>query len=285
MDHDWPPDLPPLASEPLGGATSAGRPGGGWPTGNGWWSSAPYPAEAEAGELAALAAAGAPVPAVLGAAGPVLVLEEVGGPPDWPGLGRAIARLHRRAGDRFGWHRDNYQGRFASATAGPTTGRASTSSAGCGFTSPTEVPEPLRQQLERACAGPLPALLRPRPPASPDPRRPVGGQRGRGPGWSTAVSFADRELSWPTCSCPTPSGRAVGGLHRRVAAGPATRSAAPCASSSQHPPLRPRPLRPPDRGRPGRLPPGRPTACAGWPRRPSGRGQEGGDRDPEPVIR
>ena len=69
----------------------------------------PYPAEVEADGLAALAAAGAPVPAVLGAAGHVLVLERVGGPPDWPGLGRAVARLHRTTGDRFGWHRDNFR--------------------------------------------------------------------------------------------------------------------------------------------------------------------------------
>jgi hypothetical protein len=41
----------------------------------------------EADGLVALAAAGAPVPAVLGVASQVLVLERVGGPPDWPGLG------------------------------------------------------------------------------------------------------------------------------------------------------------------------------------------------------
>src|SRR4029450_6670463 len=57
------------------------------------------------------------------------------------------------------------------------------------------VPEPLRRRLERACAGPLPALLRPRPPAS----------MTHGDLWSAnvvegrwlvdpAVSYADREL-------------------------------------------------------------------------------------------
>jgi hypothetical protein len=40
----------------------------------------------EADGLVALAA-GAPVPAVLGVASQVLVLERVGGPPDWPALG------------------------------------------------------------------------------------------------------------------------------------------------------------------------------------------------------
>src|SRR4029450_6563718 len=70
----------------------------------------PYPAEVEADGLAALAAAGAPVPAVLGAGGNVLVLARGGGPPDWEALGRAIAGLHRTTSDRFGWHRDNFQG-------------------------------------------------------------------------------------------------------------------------------------------------------------------------------
>jgi len=40
----------------------------------------PYPAEVEADGLAALGAADIPVPAVLGVAGRVLVLERVGGP-------------------------------------------------------------------------------------------------------------------------------------------------------------------------------------------------------------
>ena len=71
----------------------------------------PYPAEIEADGLRALAAAGVPVPAVLGVAAHVLVLEHVGGPPDWPGLGRAVARMHRTIGERFGWHRGNFQGR------------------------------------------------------------------------------------------------------------------------------------------------------------------------------
>jgi fructosamine-3-kinase len=112
VDHDWPPDLPPLASEePLSGGyicrATRGRLADGRRV---VVKRCPYPAEAEADGLTALAAAGAPVPAVLGVAGPVLVLEEVGGPPDWPGLGRAVARLHRTTGDRFGWHRDNFQG-------------------------------------------------------------------------------------------------------------------------------------------------------------------------------
>ena len=69
------------------------------------------PAELEAEGLAALAAAGAPVPAVLAVDGTVLVLEYLSGPPgDRRELGRALARLHRTTGARFGWHRDNVIG-------------------------------------------------------------------------------------------------------------------------------------------------------------------------------
>lgn len=57
----------------------------------------PYPAEVEAEGLLALAAAGAPTPAVLGAVGHTLVLEYVDGQPDWAMLGRAMARVHGAA--------------------------------------------------------------------------------------------------------------------------------------------------------------------------------------------
>jgi fructosamine-3-kinase len=156
----------------------------------------PYPAEVEADGLAALAAAGAPVPAVLGAGGHVLVLERVGGPPDWAALGRAIAGLHRTTSDRFGWHRDNFQGMttqpngwcddwpsfYVERRVRP-------------HLADPKVPEPLGRRIDRACDGPLPELLRPRPPAS----------LTHGDLWSAnviegrwlvdpAVSFADREL-------------------------------------------------------------------------------------------
>ena len=196
--NDWPPGLAPLTStQPLGGgficSTTRGRLADGREV---VVKRCPYPAEVEADGLAALAAAGAPVPAVLGVAGHVLVLEHVGGPPDWPALGRAIAALHRRTGSRFGWHRDNFQGMTVQHN-------------GWSDDWPTfyverrvrvhladpKVPQPLRGRLERACQGPLPALLRPRPPAS----------LTHGDLWSAnviegrwlvdpAVSFADREL-------------------------------------------------------------------------------------------
>lgn len=69
------------------------------------------PAELEAEGLEALAAAGAPVPAVLGQADTVLVLEYLSGPPgDRRELGRQLAGVHRHLGERFGWHRDNVIG-------------------------------------------------------------------------------------------------------------------------------------------------------------------------------
>ena len=198
MTDDWPAGLAPLGStRPLGGgyicATTRGRLTDGREV---VVKRCPYPAEVEADGLAALAAAGTPVPAVLGVAGRVLVLEHVGGPPDWPALGRAIAGLHRVTGPRFGWHRDNYQGLTAQdnrwSDDWPTfyaerRVRAHLADPG--------VPEPLRRRVERACDGPLPALLRPRPPAS----------LTHGDLWAAnvvegrwlvdpAVSFADREL-------------------------------------------------------------------------------------------
>jgi hypothetical protein len=86
---EWPLGLPRLASSQLlkGGficSTTMGRLADGQDV---VVKRCPYPAEVEADGLAALAAAGAPVPAVLGVAGHVLVLERVGGPPDWPALG------------------------------------------------------------------------------------------------------------------------------------------------------------------------------------------------------
>jgi protein-ribulosamine 3-kinase len=72
---------------------------------------------AEADGLAALAAAGARVPAPLcrGQAGEAafLVLEylDLRGNGDYAALGRSLARVHSICGDSFGWQRDNYIGR------------------------------------------------------------------------------------------------------------------------------------------------------------------------------
>lgn len=127
----------------------------------------PYPAEVEADGLVALADAGAPVPAVLAADDDVLVLAAVEGPPDWPALGAALARVHAHTGAEFGWHRDNLIGSLPqrnTATADwpsfyvqhrirPWLGAPA-------------LPRAVRRRLEAACDGPLQALLDHDPPAS-----------------------------------------------------------------------------------------------------------------------
>jgi fructosamine-3-kinase len=165
----WPAQLPPLVrAEPLPGGLVCTVLGGALADGRQVVvKRCPYPAEVEADGLAALAAAGAPVPQVLAAIGDLLVLERVDGTPDWAGLGRTVARLHRVTGPRFGWHRDNSGGRITQHNGWhddwPTffvENRVRVHLAD------PAVPDALRRRLERACAGPLPALLPARPPAS-----------------------------------------------------------------------------------------------------------------------
>jgi fructosamine-3-kinase len=64
----------------------------------------------EAAMLQAMAASGAPTPAVMAVDDEVLVMEALpsGGSIGraWPSLGAALARLHRRRGERFGWEHD-----------------------------------------------------------------------------------------------------------------------------------------------------------------------------------
>lgn len=163
----------------------------------------PYPARQEAEGLESLRAAGVPTPEVVGVGAQVLVLEFVGhsggpgpGQPDWAALGRAIARLHRHTNERFGWHQDNYAGRFAQDNrwcADWPTFYASRRV--LGHLAHAEVPDPLRRRLEHACAGPLQAVLRQLPPASLTHGDLWFGNviDGR---WlvDPAVSYADREL-------------------------------------------------------------------------------------------
>jgi fructosamine-3-kinase len=118
----------------------------------------PYDAHLEAEGLAALAAAGAPVPDVLGVDGDVLVLAEVVGPPAWEQLGVALARVHTVAGPAFGWHRDNVIGPLPQAN-----GWASSSGA---FVVERRIrphldvlPDEVARRLAAACTGPLPDLL------------------------------------------------------------------------------------------------------------------------------
>ena len=120
----------------------------------------PYAADIEADGLRALADAGAPVPEVLAVAADVLVLEYVEGPADWPALGEALAALHRHTGEAFGWHRANLIGLL------PQDNEAE--EAWPNFYSRRRIrpllaapalPADVRQRLERALDGPLPALL------------------------------------------------------------------------------------------------------------------------------
>ena len=163
----------------------------------------PYPADQEAEGLESLRAAGVPTPGVVGVGQQALVLQFVAtvtdngdGHPDWASLGRTIARLHRHSNERFGWHQDNYAGLFTQdnrwCTDWPTFYAQRRV---LGHLAHADVPDPLRRRVERACAGPLPALLRQHPEASLThgdlwAGNVIGGH------WlvDPAVSYADREL-------------------------------------------------------------------------------------------
>ena len=194
----WPAHLPPLVDAgPLSGGLICTVLAGTLADGrNVVVKRCPYPAEVEADGLGSLASAGAPVPAVLAATGDLLVLERVDGPSDWAALGRAVARLHRTTGPRYGWHRDNSGGRIVQhngwADDWPTffvENRVRVHLAD------PAVPDALQRRLEHACAGPLPELLPTHPPASLThgdlwTGNVVGGR------WlvDPAVSYVDREL-------------------------------------------------------------------------------------------
>ncbi len=195
---DWPAELPgPVREEPMAGGyisrtTRAVLADGRTVV----IKRCPYPVPQEADGLRALAAAGVPVPAVLGARGRTLVLQWLHGEPDWAALGTAVARMHRHTADRFGWPGDNYVGLFPQDNTWTTDW-------------PTfyvqrrvlpqllraTLPPQLRTRIEGACTGPLPELLRPDPPASL-----THGDLWRGNmidgRWlvDPAVSYADREL-------------------------------------------------------------------------------------------
>lgn len=195
---DWPLGLPPLKwVRPLEGGLICSTQRGQLVSGQAVVvKRCPYPAEVEADGLRALAAAGAPVPAVVGVGDHVLVLEYVEGPPDWPGLGRAVARMHRSTGPRYGWHQDNSGGTTTQHNAWcddwPTFFVEHRIRA---HLRDPRIPPGLRARLERACDGPLPALLPTHPPASLTHGDLWIGNVVKGR-WliDPAVSYADREL-------------------------------------------------------------------------------------------
>lgn len=196
---DWPEHLPPLVTTaPLAGGyicdTRRGRLADGRDV---VLKRSPYPADAEVEGLAALAAAGVPVPPVLGWRGALLVLGHVAGVPDWPGLGRAVARMHRTtAGPDFGWHRDNRAGRFVQENGRlEHWGTFYAERRVRTHLGDPAVPADLAARLHRACDAALPALL----PATPQPSLTHGDLSGGNvvDGCflvDPEVSHADREL-------------------------------------------------------------------------------------------
>lgn len=180
----------------------------------------PYPADGEVDGLAALAAAGVPVPAVLGHAGGTLVLQRVAGPPDWAGLGRAVAGMHSVTSDRYGWHRDNQAGRFRQPNGWHEDWRVFfvERRVRTHLTDPSVPPE-VRLRIERACDGPIQDMLPAHPPASLThgdlwPGNTVEGR------WviDPEASYADRELDLAYMQMAgVPFPEAFWGAYREVA--------------------------------------------------------------------
>jgi fructosamine-3-kinase len=167
--EQWPPDLPPPDSqEPLSGGWVGRTRRGRLPDGREVViKRSPHPAAAEVDGLQALAAAGVPVPAVLGFAGDTLVLQYVSGEPDWPALGRAVARMHRSTGHAFGWHRNNHAGLFTQDNGWlDAWGTFYAERRVRTHLGDPHVPADLRDRLHRICDAQLPRLLPLTPTAS-----------------------------------------------------------------------------------------------------------------------
>jgi fructosamine-3-kinase len=122
---------------------------------------APYDVDVEVDGLEALRHAGAPVPDVLGFDGHVLVLREVGGPPDWHALGHRLADVHRSTiAARFGWRRDNLLGRAVQPGGWSASWPAFFAEHRLvPLLSAPALPAAVRRRIERAVRGPLPDLL------------------------------------------------------------------------------------------------------------------------------
>lgn len=123
----------------------------------------PYDADLEAEGLRALADVGAPVPRVHHVAPDLLVMDHVGGPPDWRGLGARLAAAHdpdRVAGAGFGWHRDNLLGTVPQAnTPADDWGTFFVAARVRAHLADPALPRSLAERLDRACDDPLPELL------------------------------------------------------------------------------------------------------------------------------
>lgn len=155
-----------------------------------------FPVAGEVDGLAALAAAGVPVPAVLGHQAGTLVLEHVDGAEHWESLGAAIAGMHQVTGREFGWHRDNRMGRFVQPNGWlPDWPSFFVERRIRPHLCDPALPSDLRTRLLRACDGPIQSRIAP----SPLPSL-THGDLWRGNivagRWviDPEVSFADREL-------------------------------------------------------------------------------------------
>lgn len=117
-----------------------------------------YDARLEAEGLAALAAAGAPVPEVMSVDEHRLVLRTVSGRPVWRSLGGAVANAHRVTNDTFGWHRDNVIGSLPQHNERHDHWPTFYIERRLRPWMPA-LPTAVRHRLEDLCAGPLPDLL------------------------------------------------------------------------------------------------------------------------------
>ena len=126
----------------------------------------PYDADLEAEGLRALAAVGAPVPAVHHVGDHLLVMDHVTGDGDLEALGATLADAHdpARAPDAdagFGWHRDNLLGTAPQPNTPPDRDWASFFVANRiqPHLDVPALPTALAERLRRACDGDLPDLL------------------------------------------------------------------------------------------------------------------------------
>ncbi len=127
-------------------------------------------ARAEAAMLQAIAATGAPAPAVLAASDDVLVLEDMGADTGlgraWHDLGRVVRRLHAQTGEGYGWAEDHRFGPVAIENAASGSWPRFWAERRL-LTHLGQIPVDLARRIERLCArlddllpaAPAPSLL------------------------------------------------------------------------------------------------------------------------------
>lgn len=112
----------------------------------------PYPVGQEARALEALARAGVRVPRVVGFSHDVLVLQHVSGEPDWAGLGRQVAGMHRCTAERFGWAEPTWVGLFSQPNEWMSDWRSFyIQRRVLAHLREAEVPDSIRRRIEAAC--------------------------------------------------------------------------------------------------------------------------------------